>query len=162
MESLEEVMKLICGFLEEFQRRLPWRRVGSLILQKMLFLFEQKKKWDLSFSLNHRGPFSELVELGIDRLLVQAIIEVISYSGGGSFIRLNQNPYSLAEEDRELIRQLVDKYGQLSSEELVILTTAIFLKNRYEIESKNQLIDLIQESRPQMTRSDIKEIVRLI
>jgi len=162
VESFEEIIGIVCGFLECFAEKFPFKKVGSLILQKMMFIFEREKKWDLGFSLNHRGPFSELIESMLILAQSAGNIAICPHREGGQYIKLIKYPRSVSQEDEKLIEQLVEKYGRLCSDDLVILTTALFLKDRFEVQSKSQLIDLIQESRPQMMRSDIKKIVDLI
>jgi len=161
MESFEEMLAIVCGFLKCFAEKFPYKKVGSLIVQKMLFLFEQEKKWNLGFSLNNRGPFSELVESILIRAQSAENIRMYPYQRG-HYIRLLKCPQEVSDEDKKLIEQLVEKYGRLCSDDLVILTTALFLKDRFEVESKSQLIDLISESRPQMERAEIKKIINLI
>ncbi len=162
MESFEEMLAIVCGFLKCFAEKFPHKKVGSLILQKMMFLFEQEKKWNLGFSLNHRGPFSELVESILIRAQSAGNIGTYPYQKSGYYIQLLKCPQEVSDEDKKLIEQLVEKYGRLCSDDLVILTTALFLKDRFEVESKSQLIDLISESRPQMERAEIKKIINLI
>lgn len=161
MKSFEEMLAIVCGFLNCFAEKFPHKKVGSLILQKMMFLFEQEKKWNLGFSLNNRGPFSELVESILIRAQSAGNIGMYPYQRG-HYIRLLKCPQEVSDEDKKLIEQLVEKYGRLCSDELVILTTVLFLKDRFEVESKSQLIDLISESRPQMERAEIKKIINLI
>ncbi|MGB9847668.1 MAG: hypothetical protein ACPLKV_00370 [Minisyncoccia bacterium] len=156
---------IVCFLLAVWQKQYPQRKIGRIILQKLLFLFAQRQKYEWGYHLNHLGPTSELVDLFLSWAENRQYVRLERKNGACwvVFQEVSSEIFDcLSQEDKVVIREIVEKFGCLRSEELVVTTTALYMEQNYKIEDKKMIIDLILESRPTMVREEVKKLVNLV
>lgn len=155
----------VCFLLAVWQKQYPQRKIGRIMLQKLLFLFAQRQKYEWGYHLNHYGPTSEIVDLFLNWAENREYLR-LERKKGGCWVVFQEVPpevmEAVSQEDKMVIREVLSKFGRLKSEELVLATTALYMKDIYHIADKKLIIDLLVESRPTMVREELKKLVDLV
>lgn len=150
---MKEILKypvIIYYLVKKLKERNPEKQIGKTVLQKMMYLFEGRSNSDLGFTMYHYGPYSSEVEDYINLAEVLGLIKVDWKPEKGYFIEPNEPlnlPSEVTSSEKEMIDNLVNKYGDFSAIELSIIATAIYIKDNFGI-GDNEIIDTVLSLKP--------------
>lgn len=120
------------------------KKPGKKILQKMVFLIEEKGiDLGYEYGLHFYGPYSGTLDSDTALLHAEGIID-FHYSGYSHLMGINEdievNSDGLSNEQKEEIDKLLNRFKGQSPSYLELLTTAIYAYNHLEDRSKEIII----------------------
>ena len=155
----------ICYLLAVFKKKFPYFRVSRQLIQKLLFIFAFLRRYEWGYCIkNSSGPHSDLVDFWLSWLELREYARVEVKGVCKRYIFQEALPEMMDkvdDGDKNLLQQIVEKFGRCKLDKLIIMTTALYLRSRLDIDKK-MLIDLMAEARPDKTREQIKKIVERI
>jgi len=164
MMSVRKVTALIWHLVKELQDR-GVRQVGKTMVQKMMFLIGREIGEDFAYSMFHYGPFSMVVAQYIDYAEYAKAINVEWHDEKGFFITpVNSKGDSLSslltEEDKKVIKNVVEKYHKFSTSELSIITTALYLKDNFNVQDEKEMIRIVKSIKPGYSEERIGALLK--
>ena len=136
-------------------------QVGKTFIQKLMYLIGKELNRDFGYRFHFYGPYSSLVEGGLNYASFLKSVDIHWDVNHGYFIKPRKNASVFTEilsgEEKEKIGNILDEYGGLTVQDLSIVTTAYYLQERYEL-SGDDLIEAVGK----MKSYDIKRIRELL
>ncbi len=123
---------------------------GKKILQKMIYLIEQKGiDLGYEYGLHFYGPYSAILDAATTFLSADGVIE-FDYSGLSHLMSIDEKnffvkPNGLSTEQLKEIDVLIEHFQGQSPSELELLTTAIYAYDHLENKSKESIINGVQK-----------------
>ena len=135
------------GFLvKELLEQQPGKQVGKTVVQKMVYLLTKEGVADFDYSMYHYGPYSDKVSSELNFAEESGLIEIDWKLDKGYFIRpmdyLNKFEKHVDKREKDAIRRTVEKYGEFNAVQLSFITTALFLEDRFNVES-SKLVEIV-------------------
>jgi uncharacterized protein YwgA len=119
-------------------------QVGKTFIQKLMYLIGKELNRDFGYRFHFYGPYSSLVEGGLNYASFLKSVDIHWDVNHGYFIKPSKNTSVftkiLSEEEKDKIESVLKEYGKLTVQDLSIVATAYYLKERYELSGE----DLIQ------------------
>ncbi len=162
---MKEMLKgpsLVYYLVKRLKEKYPEKQIGKTIIQKLLFLVETRSDLDFDYTMYHYGPYSSQIGEYIGLAENLGFINVKWNSKKGYFIEPLQPNKSLlleVEDLQNLLEEVVDNYGKFTANELSIITTAIYIKNKFGIKSPEELINIVLQIKPNNKKDWIKDIL---
>lgn len=162
-ELIKKGISAICYLLEVFKNQYHYQCVSKGVIQKLLFLFAENFNYEWGYYLkNSWGPHSELVDSFLSWAEARGYI-IVKRCGKNTFIIIEENPFDcLNADEKENLKQIVKNFHYFDIEELEIITIAVYMQNKFQMNDKKMIIDSINESRPFMNRKNIKKLVEVV
>ncbi len=159
MREILEEPSLVYYLVKKLKEKDPEKQVGKTIIQKLLFLLETKSDLDFDYTLYHYGPYSSKIGEYIDLIETLGFINVRWDPKKGYFVEPSNSESEenlLSTENlhnlHNLIEEIVDTYGKFTANQLSIIATAFYLKNKFDISSSEQLVDAVLNAKPNNKR----------
>ena len=162
---MKEMLKgpsLVYHLVKRFKEKYPEKQIGKTIIQKLLFLMETASELDFGYTMYHYGPYSSQVGEYIGLAENLGFISVKWNSNKGYFIEPLQPDENLLLDIgnlHDLLDEIVGNYGQFTANKLSIIATAAYIKNKFGIESLEELIDAVLRIKPNNSREWIKDVL---
>jgi len=137
--------------------------LGKTKFQKLMYLLASKKIVDVpDYQLYHFGPYSSIVDFDLAYLKDKGAIKVewIDYgSGYYGYKILPQDSEDASARDINLdaVDKIIGNFGRLSTKELSILATAIYLYDSKM--DKSTLVEEVHKLKPNYSKHDIRRIL---
>jgi len=163
MKELLKELSIIYYIVKKLKEKYPSKQVGKVIIQKLMYLFENQVNKDYEFTMYHYGPHSAKVGKYINLAEALELIIIGWDPEKGYLININESaelPAEIAFNEKDIIDQLVDKYGAFSAAELSIIATALYIKNNFGITDSSRLIDTVLSLKPNNQKGWIKDVLR--
>lgn len=142
------------------------KKPGKKILQKMVFLIEEKViNLGYEYGLHFYGPYSATLDLDSKFLHADGVI-AIDYSGPSHLMEINEKGFEvhsdgLSSKQQEEIDELLKRFQGQSPSELELLTTAIYAYNHLEDKSKENIIGGVKKIKgSKYSREQIEEALK--
>jgi len=164
MKKILEGAELIVYLIKKVKARYPEKQIGKTLVQKLMYLFEVKSKRDFDYTMYHYGPYSSKVEnfLGIAKNL--ECIDISWHPGRGYFIEPKDdgrlNSLKISKEDKNVLDDIIEKYGAFSAKELSIIATAVYAKENFAITDSEKLVDAVLSLKPENKREWIQNLLK--
>lgn len=173
MKEMLRGPSLVYHLVKRLKERYPDKQIGKTIIQKLFFLIETKSESDLDFdyTMYHYGPYSSQIGEYISLAEALDFINVKWTSEKGYFIEPLDPPKELLldikdlqnllniKKLQDLLEEVVDNYGKFTANELSIIATAIYIKKRFGIKSREELIDVVLKIKPNNKRDWIRSVL---
>lgn len=153
---------LVYYLVKLLKEKHPEKQIGKTIIQKLLLLVETRSDLDFDYTLYHYGPYSSQIGEYISLAEILGFINVTWNPKKGYFIEPIQPNKGLlleVEDLQNLLKEIVDNYGKFTANELSIIATAIYIKNKFGIKSPEELINIVLQIKPKNKRDWIKDIL---
>ncbi|MDY6966715.1 MAG: hypothetical protein SVM80_12265 [Halobacteriota archaeon] len=152
------------GFLvKEILEKYPNNQVGKTVVQKMAYFLTKTGVVDFDYSMYHYGPYSSEVSGELNFAEESGLLEINWKPNKGYFIEpksdLNKFKNLLNEREMDAIRKTVEKYGEFNAVQLSFISTALFLEERFNIES-SRLVDVVHRLKPKYNLDCIEDTLR--
>lgn len=125
---------LLVEMIRSFEQLFPQKKISRIMLNALIFLYQYDKKEKWRFLMSPSGNFlSDLIDHYVVIAETAGYIE-IKFNGKGYYFTFIKKPnYQLKEKEKEKIKRFLEKMGELSLNELIILTRAKFLIEELQI-----------------------------
>jgi len=156
---------LISYIVERIKETYPATQISKTIIQKLVYLLSGTNPIDFDYSLYHYGPYSSQVsnELNfaeeIDFIVIDWIPEKGYSISPGSMYSSKQLLQNTQKVERDAINEIVQKYGSYNAIELSIITTALFLKEKFGVNDKSKLVEIVSSLKPQYNKERISNLL---
>jgi len=156
---------LISYVVKRIKETYPVTQISKTIIQKLVYLLSRKNIVDFDYSLYHYGPYSSQVssELNfaeeIDFIVIDWIPEKGYSISPGSMYSSKQLLQNTQKVERDAINEIVQKYGSYNAIELSIITTALFLKEKFGVNAKSKLVEIVTSLKPQYNKERISNLL---
>lgn len=140
------------------------KQIGKTMVQKLMFLIAKEINEDFLYSMYHYGPYSFAVAQYIDYAEYLRAIKIEWRDEEGFYIKPLKPKRAeffsmLTENEKKTVKEIVEKYGKFNSRELSVITTAIYLKDNFEVKNIEEIIRIVNSLKPQYTKEQIPEIL---
>ncbi len=128
------------------------KKPGKKILQKIVFLIEQKDiNLGYEYGLHFYGPYSGTLDAVTTFLNADGVIE-FNYSGYSHLMSIDEENFSVVPDGLSIqqcktIDELLEYFREWSPSELELLTTAIYAYNHLEDKSEKSVINGVKKSK---------------
>jgi len=161
---MKEILKgpsLVYNLVKKLKEKYPEKQIGKTVIQKLMYLIETKSDLDLGYTLYHYGPYSSMVNEYITLAETLGFVSVRwDYEKGYFIDPLKPNEDLLVDiEEKNSIKVIVDNYGNFTANELSIMTTALYIKNRFGVESPENIISAVLQAKPKNKKEWIEKIL---
>lgn len=162
---MKEMLKgpsLMYYLVKKLKEKYPNKQIGKTIIQKLLFLLETRSDLDFDYTLYHHGPYSSQIGEYIDLAEALDFISIRWDSKKGYFIepfKPDENLLYDIKDLQNLIKEIVEDYGKFTANELSIIATAIYIKNKFNIKSSEELINTVWQAKPNNRKDWIEKIL---
>ncbi len=152
---------IISYLAKELHEAYPDKQIGKTVLQKMSYFLTREDIVEFDYSLYHYGPYSSEVESEISFAEDLGMLDVKWEMDKGYFIFVKNNEFEsfIKTEERKKIENVVSKYGKFNATELSIIATAFFVKDRFRIDDKEKLVEIVASIKPQYDKNWIEKIL---
>ncbi len=150
--------KILYWLVKKLQEQHYSTTVGKIV--KLMYIYELFTGIDLDYELYHNGLYSRRVIYFIHIGKHLKWLEDYYKKDEGLFLKaLNvKKAININKKDKEIIQDIIDYYGYFSTNELFVITTALYLKTKFGM-SNEQVIDHISSLRPKRSIDWIKSLV---
>jgi len=148
--------KILYWLVKGLQKRHYSTTINKLV--KLMYIFERLSGEDLDYELRYNGPHSSRVIYFIHIGKHLGWLEDHWKKEMGLFLTTKEADVDLDEKDKQIIQELIDRYGTFSTNELNVITTALFLKTVYNA-SEEDIIYYIYSLNP---KRDLEQITKLV
>jgi len=163
MREILEEPSLIYFLVKKLKEKYPEKQIGKTAIQKLLFLLETKSDLDFDYTLYHYGPYSFQVSRYINLAEILGFIKVEWHPEIGYLIEPLQPDknllFGIKEELLNLLEKIVDDYGKFTAQELSIIATAVYIKNKVGIKDLDELVDAVNRIKPKYQKEWIKKVL---
>ncbi|MCX8015781.1 MAG: hypothetical protein N2692_00490 [Patescibacteria group bacterium] len=131
---------LLVEMIRSFEQLFPQKKISRTMLNALIFLYQYDKKEKWGFLMSPSGVFfSDLIDHYVAIAETAGYIE-IKFNGKGYYFTFVKTPeYQLKEKEKERIKKFLEVRGELSLNELIILTRAKFLFEELQIKKGDLL-----------------------
>jgi len=153
---------LVYYLVKELKKKYPKKQVGKTIIQKLMYIFELTSGKDFDYTMYHYGPYSWKVSEYLNLAEALNAVEIDWDPSKGYFVRPNDKPpfkVSIGEEEKKLMRQIIEKYGKFNAVELSIFTTAMYVKDRFGESDPENIVKIVSSLKPEHKKEWIKQIL---
>lgn len=162
-ESLFKHPALIGYLVRKIREKYPRTQVGKTMIQKMIYFLVRMRTADFAYSLYHYGPYSFEVAEELNFAEQSGIIKSEWVVDKGYFIEptsgLDRFNDLLEPNEKAAIRNLVDKFGDLTAIQLSIIATAFFLKDNFSVPNE-RLAEVVKSIKPMHRIDFIKKALK--
>lgn len=131
---------LLVEMIRSFEQLFPQKKISRTMLNALIFLYQYDKKEKWGFLMSPSGVFfSDLIDHYVAIAETAGYIE-IKFNGKGYYFTFVKNPdYHLKAKEKEKIKRFLETRGELSLNELIILTRTKFLAEELRIKKGDLL-----------------------
>jgi len=120
-------------------------QTGKTVIQKLMFLLARALKEDFDFRFHYYGPYSSYIDNELNNASFLQLVAIKWDDNRGYFISASEKASAftenLSDEEKTEIEKLTEKYGELSANDLSIISTAYYLMEHYNLSGEK----IIQE-----------------
>jgi len=144
---------LVFHLVKVIKEKYPNKQVGKTVIQKLMYLFETRSHEDFDYTMYHYGPYSSKVGGYINKAEALGLIDVKWIPEKGYFIEPNKKgmdklPIQIEEEKLRQLKTVIDEFGEFNADELVMISTAVCLKNSFDMEDPQAIIETVLSLKP--------------
>lgn len=164
-ENIFHTPTLITYIVKSIKDTYPAVQISKTIIQKLVYLLYRRDVFDFDYSLYHYGPYSSQVssELNfaeeIDLIIIDWVPEKGYCISPGPMYSSEQLLQNTEEAERNVIDEVVQKYGAYNAIELSIISTALFLKENFGVNDQSHLVEIISSLKPQYDKDGISDLL---
>jgi len=163
-ESIFKRPALIAYLVKSISGRYTSKQIGKTVIQKMIYILSRKGLLEANYSMYHYGPYSQEIAGELNFAESSGLIEIKWIDDKGYFItsvpnKLEQFEPLLREGEKLEIDRAVEKFGGFNANELSIIATAIYLKDKFKVDD-SKLIEAVHEIKDQYMISHISSILK--
>ncbi len=166
MEFANKGVGCVVFLLAVLKNKFPNVKATRLLIQKLMYLFSYGREYEWGYCLkNSSGPHCDLIDVWLSWVELREYARVETKDKSKRYVFQEASPEVFNEvdaEDKKLLLAIVEKFGRYKIEDLIIMTTALYLREGLRIEDKKILIDLLAEARQDKTREQIKKLVEQV
>ena len=160
MKRIVRNARLIYWLIKKLEEKYPANQIGKTKIQKLMYLLENKLNEDFGYTMYHYGPYSSEVAETLNTANILGWLDIKWKIDKGYFISTKKVSLpELQDKESKVIENLVDKYGDFSAVELSIIATAVYVKNNFDIEDPDEIIDVVLSLKPNNKREWVKNIL---
>jgi uncharacterized protein YwgA len=155
----EEKLNLLLEIIKDINKVNPEKIIGKTFIQKIIFLIGRENIGDFPFTLYHYGPYSDELSdyLSFAEMLNYAKVEWNEYQGYSISI-LNKKDIKLPYAETSKIEEIINKYHDLSANDISLVATAYYLKDEYKIPDE-KIVEEVKKVKPKFSEDYIKKIL---
>lgn len=131
----------------EIERMFPTRPIGRSRLQKLFYLLSREGDVSFSFDLFMSGPYSDAVEVALGLAMESGMLTATKENGRSSISARGGIPGEIPTKLKESANRFIRTYGFYDESDLAIMTTALFLEDRNQLEP-DELVKAVLEINP--------------
>jgi len=163
VESIFTYPRLIGYLLKRMEDSYPDKQIGKTIVQKMMYLLTREGTVDFNYSMYHYGPYSSEVSGELNFASSSGIVDINWVDDKGYFIKSTQKLENfenlLTDQDKQVIDELVKKFGRFNANELSLIATAFFLKDNFNV-SDVRLAEVVHNAKPKYPYKSIEIVLQ--
>ena len=164
MIEMLEGPSLIYYVIKSLRQKYPDKQIGKTVVQKIMYLLETKSDLDFDYTLYYYGPYSFKVGEYLNLAETLKFIDIKWNPEKGYFIEpLHPDPQLLHAPSENLLKvidNLVDKYGKFKANDLSLIATAFYVKNKMGIKSLEELSKMVLQIKPKNREEHVEELLK--
>lgn len=149
--------------LKRMEDGYPDKQIGKTVVQKMMYLLTRGGAVDFNYSLYHYGPYSSEVSRELNFASSAGIVDINWVDDKGYFInstqKLEKFKNRLTDKDKQVVDELVKKFGRFNAIKLSLITTAYFLMDNFNV-SDERLAEVVHDAKPNYSHEYIKNVLQ--
>lgn len=156
---------LVYLLVKALQERFPDKQIGKTLIQKLMYFCEKDLREDFGYTMYYYGPYSSEVTEFLNLAEATGILEIGWEPSKGYSITAKENDsvklvkVKVTDAEKEVIENVVKKYGEFSALELSVIATAEFLKENYSIVDIDNLAKTILSVKRKLDYDWVKGIL---
>ncbi len=160
-ESMLRGVAMVSHLVKKLSEKYPDRQIGKTVVQKTVYMLTREKVIDFDYSMYHYGPYSAQVSSEINFAENIGAVEIDWIPDKGYFIKSKSDELEgvLSDDDKQAIDEIINKYGMFNAIELSIITTALFVKDGFEVNDNEELVRVVASLKPKYSIARIKNIL---
>jgi uncharacterized protein YwgA len=162
-ENIFRNSTLISYVIKYVHSKYPDKQIGKTYIQKMIYLLMREGLFDLNYSMYYYGPYSK--ETASDLNFAESIemININWIDDKGYSVSVNQSNFEKFESiigghEKQIVSQVVDRFGRYKAIELSIIATALYLKDNSGVPDM-ELVAAVHDLKPEYSDVYIKNIL---
>ena len=163
VESIFTYPTLLGYLLKRMEDGYPDKQIGKTIVQKMMYLLTREGTVDFNYSMYHYGPYSSEVSGELNFANSAGIVNINWVDDKGYFINSTQKLENfmnrLTDQDKQVVDELVNKFGKFNAIQLSLIATAFFLKDNFNV-SDVRLAEVVHDAKPKYSHGYIKTVLQ--
>jgi len=136
--------------------------IGETRIQKLMYLVERKTGDNFGYAMYHYGPHSGDVAYGLRLAGAVDWLDIKWCENKGYCIstKIEKLPltFSLPDRDTNAVRSVVERYGDFSVRDLIMVTTAFYSKSVFGMDDV-EIVNVIVSMNPNISREKVEEIL---
>lgn len=139
--------------------------LGKTKFQKLMYLLTVKKIVDVpDYQLYHFGPYSSIVDFDLTYLNHKGVVQIEWVDYGSGYYGYKILPKDVRDTDvrgidTNAIDRIINDFGELTTKELSILATAIYLYEQDKSKNRETLVDEVYKLKPNYSKEEIRDIL---
>ncbi|EMR75022.1 hypothetical protein MBGDF03_00511 [Thermoplasmatales archaeon SCGC AB-540-F20] len=126
----------LLAYLIKITRQIhPDIQIGKTVIQKLIFILSREIPTDFDYEMYHYGPYSNNLESELRFAEDSDMVEMDWDEDKGYFIEaadgFDKFEKLVTQKEREVIKIIVENYGDFKAKDLAIIATALYLKDKY-------------------------------
>lgn len=152
---------LIAYMVKRLREQDENKQIGKTIVQKMAYLLELNSDVDFDYTMYHYGPFSRRVEGLLDMAEKKGYVDIEWNSDKGYFIEPKKDvpEENLDEDIKKAVDDVVNRYSKYLAVDLSLIATGHYVKDNYEYESDERLVEIVLSLKSDYGEEKIKELL---
>ncbi len=161
MMEKREKGELIAYFVKRLRKKDEDMQIGKTVIQKMVYLFGLNSGRDFDYSMYHYGPFSKQVAWLLDLAQKNGYVDISWNSDKGYFIEPSGDiPEDILDNDiKRDADAVIDRYGGYNAIDLSLIATGLYVKNNFDHESEEKLVDIVLSFKSDYGEERIRELL---
>lgn len=162
-ESMFRNSGLIGYLVERLNEKYPGKQIGKTIIQKMMYLLSRSDVANFDFSMYHYGPYSSEVSGELNFAERNGVVDISWKDEKGYFIketdRVEDFMHLLSSEEKEVVDELVERFGCFKAVDLSLIATALYLKDNFGVQDE-RLVEAVHNAKKKFAPEYIEGILK--
>lgn len=136
-------------------------QIGKTVVQKMVYISGIGSEIDFDYSMYHYGPFSKRTAGALDLSKKYGYVEMEWDPAKGYFIEPTGEftGEGLDAEIKRTVDEVVERYGKYKAIELSMIATGIYVKENFDYDSDEELVEAVSSIKSEHDKDWIKELL---
>jgi uncharacterized protein YwgA len=131
---------LLAFIIKKLREKYSDIQIGKTVIQKIVFLLSRELTLDFEYGMYHYGPYSNRLDHELNFAEDSDLVKTRWVEDQGYFIEATDELLKfeklITPEEKKVITEIVENYGDFNAKELAVITTALYLKDKYGLENE--------------------------